>query len=724
MRSLPPLAITTLTTLMGLLTINTAQADYDGPAVAHEFSTKRPNTLKICEQERFNTSIDVYKMCTNAQQAAENFAEQFASQEGAIQGYLRGYTWGLHKTIEATQDDEDLMYIGTRSLDTLQEYWQPAITEGDTAGRNTGEKDAKEDVIGRFRSAVNTANFPSSQFSVPRSSYEPTNNAYLTHVLQASALPTATELLRREEHQTPLEIFNQIGSTPFVEHSQTSPVDFWYTDGTTNDDVMQSGVYRLNTERWSAMNTAFTLWQNHPSFTVDVAEYTRLRSTGERTGTPAETGSLDDTKLGLLMSDLYEVVFEMNYQHWANHYFSQSFQQQLFVGQQAGETLGKEIGSEIAREKGLEKVFNERFVAEGSAAYQNAYGDAYTNTFYDTYEDYANHPHVELKIIQVIGAVDDGIIQPGEPFQLEYSLTNIGGASAAVNPKVSGSVQNAQAQTAERILGLTSEQRTTPVIASIDPRLKARDKATIQLSTDKDTRASIEQVVNHLVEIVATKIDINALTGAGQVVITAKNLTTKPTTGDVSATLTIDEQSISIAVGKISAGKTKKLRLEVNDLNPLTIIDGKQRGSVTLFHKNDALDTQSIDIRSKAPEADLVKYFDQVVNAKGVIPSGVTMPDHIDATIALIIAKNTLQVTQHADGKNVYKKHPEQTYVGMLAETFSSHGQSEFSNNAYDRLAQQLIKETSQFNPFLGISPKRKHYRKLVRTFSKNQRIK
>ena len=62
---------------------------YDGPEIEHTFSTKRPNTLKMCEEDRFNTSLDLYKMCAAAQQAAENFAEQFAQQEGSIQGYLR-----------------------------------------------------------------------------------------------------------------------------------------------------------------------------------------------------------------------------------------------------------------------------------------------------------------------------------------------------------------------------------------------------------------------------------------------------------------------------------------------------------------------------------------------------------------------------------------------------------------------------------------------------------
>ena len=214
----------------------------------------------------------------------------------------------------------------------------------------------------------------------------------------------------------------------------------------------------------------------------------------------------------------------------------------------------------------------------------------------------------------MIGTVDDGIIQP-EPIQLEYSLTNIGGVPANVDINVTGSIQNPTKQRTTRIMALTSEQRTTDTIADIDPRLQARDKATINM-TIGDTSVSIEQVVNRLVEIVTQDINIDTLKGSGQIAITAKNLSTKPTKGDISATLNIDEQSISLSVGPISAGKTKTIRLNVTELNPLTIIEGQQQASVTLYHKSEAMDTQSVSIQSKNSQQDLIQYFDQVVKVE------------------------------------------------------------------------------------------------------------
>ena len=60
----------------------------------------------------------------------------------------------------------------------------------------------------------------------------------------------------------------------------------------------------------------------------------------------------------------------------------------------------------------------------------------------------------------------------------------------------------------------------------------------------------------------------------------------------------------------------------------------------------------------------------------------------------------------------------------MLSKTFASHAQSDVTISAYDSIARGVIRETEQFDPFLGISSKRRHYRKLVRSFSVDKRLK
>ena len=91
-----------------------------------------------------------------------------------------------------------------------------------------------------------------------------------------------------------------------------------------------------------------------------------------------------------------------------------------------------------------------------------------------------------------------------------------------------------------------------------------------------------------------------------------------------------------------------------------------------------------------------------------------------------LISENKKQVKKHSDrgDKNVFRKYPGKTIVGDLATTFTAKKQSAEAVTVYDEVARAVIKESKQFRPFLGISCKRKHYRKLVREFSEDPKIK
>lgn len=708
---------------LGLIS-QTAEASYDGPEIDHVFSESRPSTLTICEQPRFNTSLDVYKMCTRAQQAAESFAEQLAGQEGSIQGYLRGYTWGLYSATKTTQDDASLINLGAQSVDSLREHWASSIEDGTAQGNERGYATATSDVIKLFRSAVNTGKVPSQTMNIPNQPYDPDANAYLNRVRKSSALPTAFELLSGQNNQRPLTIFTSVSNT-FIERSNQFPQHFWYTDN-VEGGITDAGIFKVDTSTWDNMDSAFELWKNHPSFTGEASVYSRYLTTQERASTSMTPTELGNSKQGALLSDLYKEVFTANYQHWANHYFSQSFKQQMTIGQRDGETLGTNIGTLIAKEQGLERAFNARYVSEGKNAFLNAFNNSYTDGFKATHEDFLNNPHLEVNIEGVVGTVDDGIIQPGESIRLEISVTNIGGQSSPMVLKLSGNVQNTQSSEMPSLPALTSEFRTTTVMGHIDARLQARESATIKLTINDTVSASTTQVVNRLVEIVAQELDFNTLKGSGQITVTAQNLTTKTTIGDVSASLNIDGQSIPLSVGPINAGQSKQIRLAITNLNPLTIIEGKQKASVTLYHSGEAMDTQPVSIQSANVFSDLVTYFDQVVNGTGSLPSTVSIHEQIEAIIDTIQRENNAYVSKHnaRGASNMFKHHPQETLVGLLSTTFASHPQSEVAIDAYDRLAQIIIKETELFDPVLGMSGKRCHYRKLVRSFSTNKRLK
>ena len=102
------------------------------------------------------------------------------------------------------------------------------------------------------------------------------------------------------------------------------------------------------------------------------------------------------------------------------------------------------------------------------------------------------------------------------------------------------------------------------------------------------------------------------------------------------------------------------------------------------------------------------------------------MQDQIDAIISTIQRENKAYVARYngRGANNMFKDHPQETLVGKLSTTFNSHAQSDYAIVAYNRLAKTLIGETEQFDPFLGMSNKRRHYRKLVRSFALDKRLK
>ena len=72
------------------------------------------------------------------------------------------------------------------------------MTEGAAAGAQTGTDSARDEVIQRFRKAVNTTSFPSASFSVPTSEYEP--KQYLRHFYRKDSLHTNSRSLAELDH--------------------------------------------------------------------------------------------------------------------------------------------------------------------------------------------------------------------------------------------------------------------------------------------------------------------------------------------------------------------------------------------------------------------------------------------------------------------------------------------------------------------------------------------
>jgi hypothetical protein len=166
--------------------------------------------------------------------------------------------------------------------------------------------------------------------------------------------------------------------------------------------------------------------------------------------------------------------------------------------------------------------------------------------------------------------------------------------------------------------------------------------------------------------------------------------------------------------------------LNFSGVDPLTIINSGMTAYLSVKHNDKEVESIQLKLGSANQDVDLVSYFDAVANSRGFVPSTSSEEDRSAELINALGKKNADEVSRNSNrgGRNMYRKSPESTIVGKLAAKYSSTEQSEQAKERYDRLARIVIKERSKFKSFLGIAPKKNHFTKLVRTFSKDKKLK
>jgi len=670
---------------------------YDGPRVDYNFIYQEPSQYKICDQY---ANLETYKACDTAHDSAKSFASRFGGQEGKLEGYLRGYSWGLYKAVNAFQNNSQVMDEGARAVNTLDGYLARGIQAGQAQGSKDGSVRGQQEARNRFHAAVNTGKFPSKEILIPGTSYEGESNAYAKYV---GSIPTVEQILKEDSNLGDLPIYGSFNGTILRERENRSPFYYWFSDGT----------YRFETRFWDEGPAALETWTKR-SGDQNVIAYDRY------VADPAI-----DPSTGKRLVEIFRDSFVKTYQYYVSFYFSVNFQQNIDQGQLVGEALGTQIGKRIAQTKGLAKAFDVKFKESSKASYRGSFESSYRGDFNSVFDDYANNPKISIDLVDVIGADNDGIIQPGENFSVLFKVVNAGGRGTGLNVSVSGNVQNGQVLTNYQIGALTGSQIQTETIGQIDPRLSPRETAQITLNVN-GIRDTFGQVVNRLVEIRGQGGSLNILKGAGQITIDAENLATVATPGVVSAELKLKGRTYTEVAGQLGAGAVQRILLSYTGLDPLELITGEAVAVVSLKHNDTVLDTREIKLGSSSRVEDLVSYFDQVANGKGTLASGVSAAERTEELKRILASWNSSEVDRNSGrgGHNMYRKEPETTIVGKLARTFTASVQSESAKEQYDLLAKVLIKEREKFKSFIGIAPKRSHYTDLVRTFSKNKKLK
>lgn len=664
---------------------------YNGPRVDYDFQMSPPARFANCDAFERNNQPTHHKVCQFATAEASRMANVFAGQEGRIEGYHRGYAWGLNQGIDLNINNVGEMRRGASEL----RYYENKLAIADELGIDKAEDDATplaaQEVRKRFNSAINTGNMPSDAFQVPQSFYNGEQNAFERFV---GKVPTLQEVIRRDRYNSYLVVYNDFDRT----YRDTPAVRRRTVDMYSND-----GIYRPVFDRYSNPDQIVQTWLNRRINSYE--RYDRLNQ-----GAPRNA----DGTLVTDFQDLFRSIFSKSYMHFARYAFSRNFNDALDLGYFHGEDTGLEVGAEIARARGLQNAFDQEFRVRSINSYKDQFHRSYADSFKATYADYRDNAKVSIELLEVIGEVNDGIIQPGEKVALKFKVLNAGGKSSELRISAQGDVINGSSEL-KRIDALQSTTLTTGLIATVDPRLGNRARANVVLNVNGMTD-SIGTNVSFLVQLTGQSASLNTLRGSALVNVTAENVSTVATGRAIKAVLTIGGKTFEAAGTNLEPGQVQKLVIDVQGIDPYSLITATVNGQLQLKLADQQIEARAVNLSSNNRNADAIEYFDQLANSRGFIPAGVGAGTQTQKVLELLTSLNDNDTDRNSGrgGFNMYRKDAGSTIAGQIRDTKVKREQSEQAKGQYARLGNIMMKARDKFKSFLGIAPKRKHYTQIV----------
>lgn len=680
--------------IAGTFGADSAQAQsrrYNGPRIDYDFQMTPPGRFANCESFQTNDQPQHFKVCQFASAEARRMAEVFAGQEGRIEGYHRGYAWGLNQGIDINIANVGQMRRGAAEI----RFYENKLAIADEMGINKADGDATplaaQEVRSRFNGAVDSGSMPSDGFQVPQSYYAGEQNSFERFV---GKVPNVAEVIRRDRYNDYLPVYRDFDRT--------------YRDGPATrrravDMYTNNGVYRPVFNRYDSPDEIMKLWLNRR-----IDAYTRY----DRLNQGAPTNP--DGTLVTNFQDLFQSIFTKGYMHFARYSFSRNFNESLNLGFIHGEDSGLEIGAEVARARGLQEAFDQEFRVRSINSYKDQFHKSYADSFQANYADYKNNAKLSIELLELIGEDNDGIIQPGEKVAMKFKVVNAGGKGSDLKVKAEGDIVNGSSEQTN-IAALKSKVFTTGLIATVDPRLGNRARASVVLNVNGMTD-SIGTNVSFLVQMTGQSASLNALRGSALVNVTAENVATVSTPRAIKATLTIAGKSFEAVGTTLEPGQVQKLAIDVQGLDPYALLTTNLSGQLVLKLGDQQIESRVVSLGSTDRTNDSVEYFDQLANNRAVIPAGIGAGTQTQKTLELLVSLNDNETDRNSGrgGSNMYRKDAQSTIVGKIRDTKLKREQIAQAKLQYSRLGNILMKAKDKFKSFLGIAPKRKHYTQIV----------
>lgn len=721
---------------MSVLCATTALADhyYDGPAVDINFQATKPAKYAQCDKYiQDNNPLGLsatdyarrYASCEFGRDEADRMAERFGGGNGKIAGFLRGYSWGLYKSAKAYENDGEEMKRAEAAVDGMGDTMKAGLEAGRRAGESAGRSAGNHDAIDRFLQVLNSGRTPDPTIRVPETNYQGEDGAYQKYV---GAVPTMEDILKKETNVGELRVYSSYDSLYLGDLKPVSIWDLWFGDG----------VYRFEKALWYDKTAAFSTWKSRPLDTKPKFEALNIPpATYKETITHPNpvAGQPPITEIVTRTLDLqlgFKDGFVGSYEWYINYYFAQKFYEWMDEGQRDGEQVGILAGKRVAFYKGLVWAYNKKFKESSKLTYRNGmdgrpgYVQAYNDEFTKVFNHYMNNAILTLAFKSITGEINDGIIQPGELISATFNVRNLGGVGSALNASISGDVTDTKTQ-AFQIGKLMSSDFTADDIAKIDSRLNPRDTARLVLNVNGLT-SGLNQIVQRMIEVgsVAPHMDITA--GSGDIQVSLTNIATQRTPDLITATLTINGKTADTKnVGVLEPGNERDVTLEYKNIDPFELIGGTSnsvQAKVIISMGDLVLDTRALNLASTNRDRDLAKYFNQLADGKGFVPSRVNREDRLADALAMIANINNSETRNHKNLGKVWKRDAGSTMIGKVRDQFIATNQSETARDAYDALAKRLWESRRNLPKFLFIKgAKRKAFETLCREIARSGRL-
>ncbi len=682
---------------------------YNGPRVDVNFIQYPPAQYQECREKYINSTARIYSACSFGVDEARRMAERFGGGKGRIEGYLRGFSWGLYSSVQSNRSNDDAMAIGAALNADLLGRIERASLEGASRGKSAGEARGASEARKRFTSALDSGMSPIAEIgATPPSAF---SSRYQDPYSSLIGKPQTLEDMLKQpvEDLSQIRVYDSYDRVFLGDVPRFNLFDYYFSDGT----------YQFEMARWVEPQAAIRQWLNRPIDTKPRYEAleTDTIQVAVQNPKPGEPATRTET---VELKEIFRKSFVNAYGWYVNYYFSQNFYTQLDLGQRVGESIGKQVGMRYARSSGEVKGFNQKFQRDERAAYDSVFENAYRNGFTATFNDYSNNPKPEVDGFEIIGEVDDGILQPGERVAVSFRIKNYGKVATQGNAYLEG-VQNGVSSQEIVMPALRSTPVRTDFLGSISSSVQNTANLNIGLTlTGKGFGAfTVLQSARVMRQVTPLGIEVKTLAPTGQAIVSYSVKNNSRLNSSASVRVILRDSTGRVVeenLGIIAGNQTATAQFQLDGYSPLELIRGPGitvRGQMFLGEL--VIGELGGTVLSQNPVADLARAFAEQAR---------------DASRSELVRALQTELVERITGETAnierrgYERQGDATYLQQTLNAYRGKSLNAVAREAYSSLARALWPARKAFTNFIGIkSCNRKFFESAVKELNAGKKI-